>query len=272
MKIVCLVKSKPPLIYFVNRINERHKVSLVIVESPSPEKKLIKKITSKGILSIFWSLRNNAHKIVKKKRFIHEYNSFFHDKWQSINKNTPTLNVKDINSEITYNALKKEQPDLILDHGTSIVKDRILETSKLALNLHWGLSPYYRGSACTEWALINWDPFNIGVTIHKLTRILDGGDILAQKRAIIKPGDTLNAINMQLTHLGTELIIKAIDKIKSGEKLQFKTQNHSLGFLTLNRQWSQYIGKQIEHVEKNKLIELMLQNPARKQKLPIVEL
>ena len=90
-----------------------------------------------------------------------------------------------------------------------------MATSDLALNLHWGLSPYYRGTHCTGWALINWDPYNIGVTIHKLTQRIDGGSILAQKRAVIKPGDTVNSINMQLTQLGTELVIKIIDKIVS---------------------------------------------------------
>ena len=86
--------------------------------------------------------------------------------------------VADNNSTEVARRLTALKPDLILDHGTSIVSDSIIETAPLALNLHWGLSPYYRGTFCTEWALINHDPRNIGVTIHRLAKAVDGGDIL----------------------------------------------------------------------------------------------
>ena len=142
----------------------------------------------------------------------------------------------------------------------------------MALNLHRGLSPYYRGTYCTEMALVNWDPYNIGVTIHKLTRIIDGGSILAQERPIIENGDTVSSIDMQLTQLGTELISRVIDKIEAGEELHPEKQDVSLGFLTLNRHWSKHLRKQIRYVEKNNLIQQMLKKPARKKKLPIVEL
>lgn len=271
IKIACLIQTTPPLIYFVNRINERYKVSLVIVESLSIQKKLITKVKLKGIAGSVDAIRSKVLTKVKERRYIDDYNNYFNNKWKLINSSVPILKVRDINSQIAYERLKKEQPNLVLCHGTSILKDHILKTSDLALNLHWGLSPYYRGTYCTEWALINWDPYNIGVTIHKLAKIIDGGNILAQKRAIIKPGDTMNSINMQLTQLGTELVIKAIDKIESGEQLQFKKQDYSLGFLTLNRQWDKYSSRQIKNIESNNLIELMLKYPARKQQLPIVE-
>lgn len=272
IKIICLIQPSPPLIYFVNRINERYKVSLVVVESPSVQRKLITTIKLKGIFGIINAIGNRVLTKIREREYINDYNSYFGDMWQHINNNIPILKVRDINSQIVYERLNKEQPDLILDHGTSIVKSYIFETSDVSLNLHWGLSPYYRGTHCTEWGLINWDPYNIGVTIHKLISKIDGGDILAQKRATIKPNDTVNSINMQLTQLGTALVIRAIDKIESGEQLQFKKQDHSLGFLTLTGQWNRCLNKQIENIESNNLIGRMLKKPARKQKLPIVEL
>ena len=271
MKIVCLIRTSPSSIYFVNRINERHEVSLVVVESPSIRERLIAAIKLEGILGTIKILKNKVLREIKRGKY-NGYNKYFNDKWQSICNNICILNVEDINSPIVYERLKKEQPDLILDYGTSIVKDHILETADLALNLHGGLSPYYRGTFCTEWALVNCDPFNIGVTIHKLVGIIDGGGILAQKRITIKPSDTVGSINLQITQLGTELIVRAIDKIESGEQLQFKKQDYSLGYLTLNRQWSRHIRKQVEYIERNNLIGLMLKKPARKQELPIIEL
>jgi folate-dependent phosphoribosylglycinamide formyltransferase PurN len=272
-KIVCLVEFSPPAcLYFVNRINEKHKVSLVVVEHPSVTKRAITKIKSRGIGVTLEALRNRLVRGINKKRYTKEYKRCFGNKWQSIDKSIPILEVDNINSDTVYERLKKEQPDLIVDHGTAIVKDHILETAKLALNLHWGLSPYYRGPYCTAWALIRWDPLNIGVTIHKLTGIIDGGEILGQKRAVVQSGDTENSINMQLTQLGAEIVVTAIDKMKRGEELQFKKQDYSMGFLTTNRQWSKYLRKHIEFIEKNNLIEKMLKRPSRNLALPIVEL
>jgi methionyl-tRNA formyltransferase len=271
-KIVCLIRSDPPFVYFVNRINEEHKVSLVVLESPSFKGRLLRKIHSDGISGLSEALRSGLSRVTHRKKYLSNYNDLFQDKWKTINQDIPLLEVDDINSESVYQRLKREGPDLILDHGTSIVKDHILETSALALNLHRGLSPYYRGTYCTERALSNWDPYNIGVTIHKMNRIIDGGSILAQKRPIIESGDTVHSIDCRLTKIGTELVIEAIDELESREELQFRKQDVSLGFLTLNKHWTKYLRKQIQYIERNNLIEQMLRRPARRQKLPIVEL
>jgi folate-dependent phosphoribosylglycinamide formyltransferase PurN len=271
-KIVCLIRSDPAFFYFVNRIHERHKVSLVVVESFSFKRRLVTQINSGGIPGLVEALRNQVSRRINRKTYASTYDKHFGDRWRSLHPEIPVLRVDHINSPAVYERLKEERPDLILDHGTSIVKDHILETSALALNLHRGLSPYYRGTYCTERALINWDPHNIGVTIHKLTKIIDGGSILAQERPIIQTGDTVGSIDMQLTQRGTELIIKAIDKLDAGEELQFRKQDVSLGFLTVNRHWTKHLRKQIRHVERKGLIAEMLKKPARKKKLPIVEL
>ena len=180
------------------------------------------------------------------------------------------LTVGDINSGAVIDRLKTESPDLILDHGTSIVGKEILEIPEMALNLHWGLSPYYRGTHCTEWALINWDPYNIGVTIHKLHRVIDGGDVLAQARAAITSNDSINAINMQLSKLGTDLVIQAVDALKAGKKLTFSKQDYSLGFLTQNRQWRVTLARQAEYLSSPPILETLLRHPSRKARLSIV--
>tara|TARA_E500000331_G_scaffold123539_1_gene121054 strand:- start:20130 stop:20945 length:816 start_codon:yes stop_codon:yes gene_type:complete len=270
MKIVCLIRSGAPLNYFVNKINSEHKVYEVIIEQPrSNNKKKIsrfKKITFKKLYNFLKS------RFIKNHKAENIYNNWFSNNWKKLNKTIPYIEVENINSESVLNRIKEINPDLIIVHGTSIVKNHIIESSKLALNLHWGLSPYYRGTHCTDWALINWDPYNIGVTIHKLTNEIDGGDILAQKRAKIKSNDTLLSINMQLTYLGVELINQAIKKIKRKEEFFFQKQNFSIGYLTYKRQWNFLLSKQIDFIEKNNLIKKMLNKPSRKVKLPIIEM
>ena len=70
--------------------------------------------------------------------------------------------------------------DLYIIFGSSFIKgwlaDFLVENN--ALNIHMGISPYYRGSSCNFWALYDNNPGYVGGTIHKLSKYLDGGDIL----------------------------------------------------------------------------------------------
>lgn len=52
-----------------------------------------------------------------------------------------------------------------------------------AVNLHAGMAPEYRGSACNFWADYDGHPELVGMTIHRLARGLDTGPILARVTA-----------------------------------------------------------------------------------------
>jgi methionyl-tRNA formyltransferase len=270
-KIVCLIRHEPPLIYFVNKINQTHGPIVAIVEHPEEEKSLWERIRLKGATGTFHAIIQRFKQARIKKEQHRIYTQYFGENWKAIEPGIETLNVNNINLPEVADFLARIKPDLILDHGTSLVKDHILNQAPLALNLHWGLSPYYRGTFCTEWALVNWDPYNIGVTIHKLTNIIDGGSILAQRRADIKAADTAHSINMQLTYLGTDLACMAIDKIANGKELEFHKQDISRGFMTRYSQFSELLRMQVEFIEKRGLLKLMLEKPARKHRLPIIE-
>ncbi|MDP6174409.1 MAG: hypothetical protein QGF09_09605, partial [Rhodospirillales bacterium] len=47
-----------------------------------------------------------------------------------------------------------------------------------ALNIHMGVSPYYRGNSCNFWPLYDGRPDMVGATIHLLSAGLDSGAIL----------------------------------------------------------------------------------------------
>jgi hypothetical protein len=70
--------------------------------------------------------------------------------------------------------------DLTVVFGSSYIRppliDRLVKGG--AINIHMGVSPYYRGSSCNFWALYDDNPEYVGATIHKLSRGLDSGAIL----------------------------------------------------------------------------------------------
>jgi hypothetical protein len=278
MKIVCLMKKSAAGIYMVNTIHKKHELSFVVFENEQLGKQkpglLVRAI---GVLKAPARLKKYIRKKIlgtEKEQALKTFrinNALFGDQWKDVDPSIPFIEVASINSDPVYKKLKDIHPDLIIDKGTSIVKDHILDTADLALNAHSGLSPYYRGAYCTQWALTNWDPYNIGVTIHKLTKIIDGGDMLIQSRADITPADTVYSIDMQLAVLGTELFIDVIDNLKKNQPLSFHQQDFSQGYITNSRQWNQILEKNIHYMEDNGVISIMLEKPSRKQKLPIFE-
>ncbi|NOX09283.1 MAG: methionyl-tRNA formyltransferase [Gammaproteobacteria bacterium] len=70
--------------------------------------------------------------------------------------------------------------DLYIVFGSSYIKGWLIDflVSSKAINIHMGVSPYYRGSSCNFWALNNNDPHLVGSTIHLLSAGLDSGDML----------------------------------------------------------------------------------------------
>lgn len=64
--------------------------------------------------------------------------------------------------------------------GSSYIKGELCEilVRNRALNIHMGISPYYRGAACNFWALYDRNIQHVGGTVHLLSKGLDSGDIL----------------------------------------------------------------------------------------------
>ena len=57
---------------------------------------------------------------------------------------------------------------------------------KKAINIHAGVSPYYRGAGCNFWALYDGNPHLVGATIHLLSKGLDSGPILYHAMSNLK--------------------------------------------------------------------------------------
>lgn len=75
------------------------------------------------------------------------------------------------------------QADFVLLFGSGIIKKPILEAyQNRVINLHLGLSPYYRGSGTNFWPLVDGKPECVGATLHLAVLKVDAGGILHQVR------------------------------------------------------------------------------------------
>ena len=113
-----------------------------------------------------------------------------------LNKNVkvtkcPAGGLNDLSKVDLENALNS---DLFIVFGSSFIKGWLCDflVHKHALNLHVGISPYYRGSACNFWAVYDGNPNFVGATWHLLTQGLDNGPILFHSRPIHEGEDVFN--------------------------------------------------------------------------------
>ena len=84
-------------------------------------------------------------------------------------------------SQLSLNQLQQIlSSDSLIIFGASYLQGKLAERliEQQAINLHMGISPYYRGAACNFWALYDGNPQWVGATIHRLNTGLDNGDIL----------------------------------------------------------------------------------------------
>lgn len=70
--------------------------------------------------------------------------------------------------------------DYVVVFGASFIKPPLVDVliEKKAVNIHMGVSPYFRGSSCNFWAVHDGHPELVGATIHRISRGLDSGDML----------------------------------------------------------------------------------------------
>ena len=95
----------------------------------------------------------------------------------------------------------------MLVFGTGLLKRPLLDAfAGRLLNIHLGLSPYYRGAGTNFWPLVNREPEFCGATIHFLDEGVDTGPIIAHVRPAIRSGDGPHDI-------GNRTIVAAADTL-----------------------------------------------------------
>jgi methionyl-tRNA formyltransferase len=105
----------------------------------------------------------------------------------------------EVNSTSNSQQIIAANPDLIVAYGCSIIREPLLNAfPQRLINIHLGLSPYYRGSGTNYWPLVNNEPEYVGATFMFMDAGVDTGEIIHQVRARVAPGDTPHSIGNRL--------------------------------------------------------------------------
>ncbi len=126
-----------------------------------------------------------------------------------------TLNNISINSNNDY-----FKSDIYLIYGTSYIKNDLVEflIKNKALNIHMGVSPYYRGTSCNFWALFDNNPHLVGATIHYISKGLDDGPVVYHAMSNLKSTPleySMSTVKSAFISLTEKIKDKSIFKIKA---------------------------------------------------------
>jgi folate-dependent phosphoribosylglycinamide formyltransferase PurN len=113
--------------------------------------------------------------------------------------------------------LAELRPDIIAVYGTGMIPDAALAAARVvALNMHTGLSPWYRGVACALWPILDGRPEMVGATVHECTANVDGGRIFRRRRAVLYRGDDIHAVFARAVEVGAEAYVEVIGEALAG--------------------------------------------------------
>ncbi len=230
LRVAVLVSTDPSDIYFANVLAGALNVVGIVVESRAAVSvglaKRIGKLAGYILRPLELKRRVNQRLIMKRhaekvERIVEEG---FGQKGREIitDKRIGKIEVTDISSPETVDFLKEVRPDVIAVCGTSILRGPVLNLAPHGvLNLHGGLSQYYRGLWTTLWAVYNEEPWYVGCTVHYVSSGIDDGDIIYQGRPEIEEHDNHETLYVKVVKLGTRLMIRAIEDIESGTARSF---------------------------------------------------
>ncbi len=242
MKIVIFTRTGFHHTSFINRLKEKFEIACVVREA-YPENRR----ESRFHLMIKNALKLNGRQKIMDSLYLREFHEKFsagfryHRRLKDFLKSpfdfvierpgTKYVNVKcgEINSDGFISFLEGLGPDLIAVLGSSVITPRVISIPLHGMiNLHSGLSPYYRGTWSYGWPIVNGEPEYIGVTVHHVDAGIDTGDIIYQTRPVLDGHDDLNAIFLKVIAEGIELVTEAVEKIPNkGTEVSYKQEKEN---------------------------------------------
>ena len=212
MKITLFTLNNRRHNYFINLLSAVCDELWVVQECKnlSIEKKLERPFETEAIQAYFSHVKKAENKIFKK-----EYAN-------KISKNIKTLSIlygelNNLSLSSINNFLKS---DIYIVFGSSYIKGNLVDflVSQKAINVHAGVSPYYRGSDCNFWALYDNNSHLAGSTIHYLSKGLDSGPIIYHAMSNVKTNPfeyTMSTVKAAFHSIAERIADKSIFKIDS---------------------------------------------------------
>ena len=183
---------------------------------------------------------------------------------------TFSVDSRQINSDYVESLLLDNPVDFCLVFGTSILKSNILKKVDTFINIHTGLTQYYRGVESCFWALHDKTPEKIGVTIHNINLGIDTGKIYAQSRIKIVPGDDLDALFFKTCKAGFDVLKKNLLSLKDFTGSGVKLKKGELGKLYNKRDINESFVKELNENYNSTILEYFQTMEVRNRSIKLI--
>ena len=147
-------------------------------------------------------------------------------KEKALENNIPVLQPQKIRTAEFLEELKAFEADVfvVIAYGR-ILPESILNLPKYGcINVHGSLLPKYRGAAPIQWSVIDGESVT-GVSIMYMDIGLDTGDVILQKEMKINDDATSANVHDEMSILGAEALIEALELIEQGNVQRVKQQD-----------------------------------------------
>lgn len=148
--------------------------------------------------------------------------------------NLPVYQPEKLRDPDALQQLQALQPDIFIDVAYGLlIPDEILNLPRYGcINVHPSLLPRWRGASPIQAAILAGDKIT-GVSIIKLIKELDAGDILKQQEISIEDQDTTETLLKNTANIGAELLLEVLTEI----------ENSTVEGIPQNDAFSTYVGK-----------------------------
>ncbi len=125
----------------------------------------------------------------------------------------PQIQCENINDQITHDFIESLTPDFVVNLGGGLMKPNIFEIANVCtINVHPGITPRFRGANANFWALYEGEFDKVGVTVHKVDKGIDTGEVLCQRFLSIQLGvDSLEKVTLRAYREGLDCVCQIIN-------------------------------------------------------------
>ncbi len=218
MSLVIITGDGPEHHYVANHITAAHDVTAILVCDP-PVRRSWKSILRKGLGGFLSKAARQVYlRMIKdQKARSAQLEKVFGPGAVSFERSDLVHRVGRPKSGELARVVAELKPDVLAIYGTGIIPDNVLTlTGQVALNMHTGLSPDYRGVACAFWPLHDSRPDMVGATVHECTADVDGGLIYQKATATLECEDHLHMIFGRAVQAGAKAYVSVISHALEG--------------------------------------------------------
>jgi methionyl-tRNA formyltransferase len=200
LKVAFLTKGNTELSSgIINLLDNHSSIDVIKIQTESPRSATIRETL--GRCRLRWALQ--YRKIWREQ----------HPRVVSPKRLTNCVVEKNINSDLVERRLSEFGPDLILISGTKKVRPCILKTATVAVNLHHGFLPYYRGVSSLDWVLKERNFNYFGAMLHIAAPELDEGDVINGCFVTPYPDEPFQLFQRRLFLSGVDLIAGLLERL-----------------------------------------------------------